>query len=272
MKFSVLGPVTMTQHGSSFTPSAPKQRQLLALLLLNANQLVSVESCIEELWESRPPESARSTLQTYVLHLRRAFSRVPEVGRHTSAKQILQTRGTGYRLMVEDGQLDLQIFDSRVREARVGDDLMQSVLLGEALAVWDGPALADVPIGPLLQTHAVSLAEYRLHVLERRIEADLRLGRHHELVRELSALTARHPTHENLHAQFMLALYRCGRTAQALETFHRLRGFLGRELGVEPSPRMNRFHQAILTSDSALEPPVSADSSLSLDMSLGVTR
>ncbi|GAA3870499.1 hypothetical protein GCM10023084_24430 [Streptomyces lacrimifluminis] len=268
----MLGPLVMANGGKSFVPSAPKQRQLLALLLVDANQSVSVDACIEELWENRPPFSARSTLQTYVLHLRRAFSQIPEVGRLAEAKKILQTGDRGYRLVVCDGALDLHTFERLVERARTalaaGDDRKGAALLADALAVWRGPALADVQVGPLLQAHVVGLAEYRLHILEQRIEADLRLGRHHELVRELSALTAQRPTHENLHAQLMLALYRSGRPAQALEAFHRLRHVLSGELGLEPSPRMHRFHQAVLTGDSALETPVSAASPLTLDLSL----
>ncbi len=276
MQFSILGPLSMTSGGKSFTPSAPKQRQLLSLLLVSANQLVSVESCVEELWEDRPPNTARATLHTYIRHLRRAVSQPHREGQAeggaADGKEILKTRDLGYQLIVQPGQLDLHAFERQVKRALLaltkGDDATGAALLGEALATWRGPVLAEVHTGPILQAYVASLAEYRLSLLEQRIEADLRLGRHHQLIWELTELTAQHPTHESLHAQLMLALYRSGRSAQALEVFHRLRRVLASELGIEPTPRMHRFHRAVLASDPALEPPVTTAYPLTLDLVL----
>ncbi|MET9255027.1 AfsR/SARP family transcriptional regulator [Streptomyces sp. NPDC048182] len=262
----------MSSGEISLTPTAPKQRQLLALLLAVPNSLVSVHTCVEELWESNPPESARSTLQTYVMHLRRSLARCPDSGGRAGAKRLLQTQDRGYRIAVLPGQLDTQVFDDRVRRARAllatGDDRRGSALLAEALSVWRGPTLSGLTIGPVLQAHVVGLEEYRLTVLEQRIEADLRLGRHHELLQELRALTTQHPVHENLHAQLMVALYRSGRSAQALTAYRRLRQVLSEELGLEPSPRMCRLHQAVLACDPALDAPVATDSPLSMDLRL----
>lgn len=270
MEFGVLGPLRMTAQRISYVPTAPKQRQLLALLLFNANQVVSTSACIEELWESAPPASALSTLQTYVLQLRRALRGVPHIGSLQDARKTLETRDGGYLLVVRPGELDLHVFERLVSHGRAAldhdDDRTGSRLLGEALDMWTGAALADVQTGPILQSYLTGLEEQRICVQEQRIEADLRLGHHHELLGELSALVTQNPTHENLHAQLMLALYRSGRPAQALTVHRRLRQVLHDELGLEPSPRMRRLHQAVLACDPVLDMPSQARGRLSLDL------
>ncbi|MEU5423948.1 AfsR/SARP family transcriptional regulator [Streptomyces sp. NPDC001407] len=270
MQFSVLGPLLATDDGLPFTPTPPKQRQLLALLILNSNRSVSVDACIEELWDQNPPQSAYSTLHTYVLHLRMAMSRIPRIGSLGEAKRILQTANYGYRLVVEPGGTDLELFEEHVRTARAAlareDDRMVSATLDKALKLWRGPALADIPLGPLLQGRATVLQEQRLQAQEQRIEADLRLGRHHELTTELAELTVRHPTHENLHAQWMLSLYRSGRAACALDAFHRLSNTLDRDLGISPSPRMRALYQAVLDNDESLDPPTATARPMALDL------
>lgn len=249
----------MHEQGRSYVPTAPKQRQLLALLLLNANRVVSTDTCIEELWNSSPPNTALSTLQSYILQLRRILRRVPRIGSLQAARRILETRDGGYLLSVRHDELDVNTFTSLVREGRTAlsrkDDPTASALFAEALTIWQGTALADVQAGPVLGAYLAGLEEERISVQEQRIDADLRLGRHHELLGELSALTIQFPTHENLHAQFMLALYRSGRRTQALEVVQKLRHVLHDELGLEHSPRMRRLHQAILACDPAIDTP-----------------
>lgn len=262
MRYAILGPLRFTGVHAPTVPKAPKQRQLLALLLLNANQVVPVSVCIKELWDDQPPDSALSTLQTYVLHVRRVLRGIPEIGSMSSAKRVLETAERGYRFAVSDGGLDLHVFDAAVRNARDalanGDDARGSALLSRALGMWQGRALTGVQAGPVLQAHAAMLEEYRLSVQETRIEADLRLARHHELIGELSALATRHPTNENVRAQLMLALYRSGRQAHAVEAYQRLRRTLSADLGLDPSPRMRRFLQAMLENDPNLNSPAVA--------------
>ncbi|GAA4985005.1 hypothetical protein GCM10023205_64100 [Yinghuangia aomiensis] len=272
MEFGILGPLRMTAAGRSYVPSAPKQRQLLAFLLLNANHVTSTKSCIEELWDLQPPDSALSTLQTYVLQLRRALALCPEIGSLRHARTILRTHDNGYQLVVGPGQLDRHVYEALVADGRAalarGDDLTASACFGDALALWCGDALADVKAGPLMRAHLIGLAERRTAVLEQRIEADLRLGRHHQIVGELAELAATHLTNENYHAQLMLALYRSGRQAQALESFQRLRTTLDVELGLTPSPRMRRLHQAVLSCDPTIDAPPGHDPGLTLDLAV----
>lgn len=259
MEFFVLGPLRMMEQGNSYTPSAPKQRQLLALLLLNANQVVSTRTCIEELWEDSPPSTALSTVQSYILQLRRTLRRVPRIGSLQAARRILETRDGGYLMSVRGGELDTNAFSDLVARGRSllrVDDAQAADLLGRALRIWHGDVLADVQAGPVLRTHLVGLEEERMSVQEQRIDADLRLGRHYELLGELSMLTARHPMRESLHARLVVALYRSGRRTQALDVLLALRRTLRTELGLDPSPAIRELHQALLSCDPMLEDPV----------------
>ncbi|MBH5334923.1 AfsR/SARP family transcriptional regulator [Streptomyces pactum] len=267
MEFAVLGPLKVSEQGRLYTPTAPKQRQLLALLLLNANQVVSTRSCIEELWEDTPPNSALSTIQSYILQLRRALGKIPQIGSLQAARRVLETRDGGYLLVVRSDELDVNAFTSLVRQGRARlhrDDAAASDLLGRALRVWQGSALSDVQVGPVLRAHLVGLEEERISVQEQRIDADLRLGRHHEVIGELSALTTKYPTQEYLHAQLMVALHRSGRRTQALEVVQRLRRVMHDELGLEPSPRIRSLHQAVLACDPVIDNPMGTDSILGL--------
>jgi DNA-binding SARP family transcriptional activator len=270
VQFGVLGTLQLSVNGVSYLPSAPKPRQLLALLMLHANEVVSIGACTEELWGTRPPRTTISTLQTYVLQIRRMLRRVPETDHHGGGEEMLVTRDNGYQLKVPPDCYDRAVFERGVlagyRAAAVGDDLAASNALGQALNVWRGPALVDVQAGSVTATHLVGLEETRIAALEQRIEADLRLGRHHGMLGELSTLVRKYPTYENLHAQFMLALYRSGRQAKALEVFRELRGELAGELGIEPSHRMQRLHNAILSADPALEAPRQSGPVLSRDL------
>ncbi|MGH3908077.1 MAG: AfsR/SARP family transcriptional regulator [Pseudonocardiaceae bacterium] len=256
----VLGPVVLTVNGAALVPGAPKTRQLLAFLMLNANQVVRASECITELWGSQPPKSALSTLQTYVLHIRQILRNASRVGQSDT----LVTRNQCYQLVVHPQDLDRLQFEDLARLGRAaaaeGDDQRAGELFTCALTLWRGPALADVHAGPLSSTHLVELEENRKGILEQRIEADLRLGRHRELLDELGTLTSSHPTHENLHAQFMLALYRSDERTRALAVFRRLRFVLAETLGIEPAPPMQRLYEAVLAGDPALDSPSSVRS------------
>lgn len=271
MQIDVLGVLDVKENGASIAPTAPKPRQVLALLALCADRVVPVSALIDELWAGRPPRSARTTLQTYVLQLRDLITlalnrQEPGGGEGPApaprrAKDVLVTSPGGYMLVLGEGSSDVREFERLsgmgYRAADAGDFQGASRLLGQALALWTGSAFADVQTGVQLEMEARRLEEGRLCALDQRIEADLRLGRHRELLAELTVLTSRYSTHENLHAQFMLALHRSGRRGEALDVYHRLRGTLVRDLGLEPSPRLRQLQQSILV--AAPETPLAAE-------------
>ncbi|MGW5861762.1 AfsR/SARP family transcriptional regulator [Streptomyces sp. NPDC055239] len=255
MEIDVLGPLAVRENGVSITPTAPKPRQVLALLALHADQVVPVGSLIEELWAATPPRSARTTLQTYVLQLRELIAvalekdEPVEAQPRRSAKDVLVTLPGGY-LLRGGATSDVREFErlaGRGYRAMDSEDFRDAAQqLREALGLWSGSAFADVQTGAQLEMEAKRLEESRLCALDQRIEADLRLGRHRELLAELTVLVSRYRTHENLHAQFMLALHGAGRRGEALDVYQRLRGTLVRDLGIEPSARLRRVQRAIL--------------------------
>jgi DNA-binding SARP family transcriptional activator len=262
MEIGVLGPLVAELDRVSVVPNAAKPRQVLALLALRRGRVVGVATLIEELWGDEPPRTAPAILQTYVLQLRRMMSTALGHGSARTAKDILCTRYGGYALDVPASGADATEFDrlceaglAALRDESSESNEEASQLLHRALALWRGPALVDVQAGRVLEVEVLRLEETRLGALDGRIEADLRLGRHGSLLGELTALTAQHPLHEILHAQLVLALYRCGRPSDALDVYHRLRGSLIGELGMEPSPRLQRLHRAVLAADPALELP-----------------
>ncbi|MEV6689435.1 AfsR/SARP family transcriptional regulator, partial [Streptomyces sp. NPDC051130] len=212
MDIEVLGALVVRENGISITPTAAKPRQVLALLALHADRVVPVTALIEELWGGEPPRSARTTLQTYVLQLRSLITAALERGGDDTrtAKDVLVTLPGGYQLNSNGGTSDVREFDRLAglgyRAMDTGDHRTAARLLREALALWSGPAFADVAGGVQLDMETWRLEETRLCALDRRIEADLRLGRHRELLAELTVLASRYRTHENLHGQFMLAL------------------------------------------------------------------
>nr|UUG47303.1 putative regulatory protein [Amycolatopsis sp.] len=240
---------------------------MLALLLMYANTIVSIDEFIEELWENRPPRSAVQTVQTYVMQLRKMLGAGPRGAR---LAERLVTTHSGYSFRVAPDELDVTHFDRLVSAAHAAvarqEHAVAASRFAEALTLWRGPALANVRIGPISRIRLVGLLESKLTAVEQRIEADLRLGRHHRLLSELSMLIERYPMYENLYAQFMLALYRSGRQIQALEVFQRLRRELSGEQGLEPSPRMQRLHQAVLTGNPLLDLPAPPDTGLSLHL------
>jgi DNA-binding SARP family transcriptional activator len=252
MDIEVLGPLSVREHGISIAPTAPKPRQVLALLALNADRVVPVAMLTEELWDEHPPRSARTTLQTYILQLRELIGEALRRGgdERTNAKDILVTLPGGYRLETRGGSLD---FKELERRAGAGYRCMDTEdysgaarRLRDALSLWTGAALADVQAGSQIALEVRRLEETRLCALDQRIEADLRLGHHRELLSELTVLVNRYPMHESLHGQFMLALHRSGRRGEALNVYQRLRTTLVRELGLEPSTSLGRLQRSIL--------------------------
>ncbi|MFJ8469285.1 AfsR/SARP family transcriptional regulator [Streptomyces swartbergensis] len=242
-------------------PTAGKPRQLLALFALRAGSIVTVPTLVEELWGENAPRSAATTMQTYILQLRRKINDALRARPGTGPKDVLATCFGGYRLNSLSRPSDAARFERMVTEGatalETGDARQASAVLTRALGLWHGPALVDVPVGRILSMEVLALEEARARALELRIEADLLLGRHTGLVGELRVLTARQPLHEGYRAQLMLALYRSGHPWRALEVFKELRTRLSEELGVEPSPRIQRLHRQILAGSPALELPSS---------------
>lgn len=257
MEIKVLGPLTARENGISVVPTASKPRQILALLALQSDHVVTVPTLMEEIWGEDIPRSAATTLQTYILQLRRKLAAALDGDPTRQAKDVLVTQHGGYLLQVQPGQVDAQEFEQLTASGRAahqaGDHSAASGLLGRALKMWEGAALVDVRAGNVLELEVLRLEEDRMSALEQRIDADLHLGRHAEVVPELRVLVAKHPMHENFCAQLMAALHRSGSSWRALEAYQRLRGTLIDEIGLEPSPRMQRLHQAVLAAEPELD-------------------
>lgn len=259
MQFNLLGDLEIAHANRNLTPSAQKPRQLICLLLINTNALVRKGDLIDEIWRDEPPASAESILHTYIYTLRKkVFSADP------STRDLLATRTAGYIARVPPDDIDVFRFEklvARGRDELAGDRPAEAAgTLAEALALWRGPALADVRGGWRLESHAARMEEARLRASELRVEAGLRCGRHREAIGELKLLTAAHPYHEGLHAQLMLALYRSDRVGEALEVYRRLYTVMHEELGIPPCRRLQDLHEAILRADPGLAAPVTAAS------------
>ncbi|MFI1098738.1 BTAD domain-containing putative transcriptional regulator [Streptomyces sp. NPDC020917] len=253
MDIEVLGALAVRENDVSIVPTAPKPRQVLALLALHADHVVPVGSLVEELWGAKVPRSARTTLQTYILQLRDLIEQAlahGEGGAAGNAKDVLATVPGGYRLNTLGGTVDYRQFATLAavgyRAMDAEDFVGAARALAKALALWNGPALTDIPVGLRIGMEARRLEETRLCALDQRIEADLKLGRHRELLPELTVLVNQHRMHESLHGQFMLALHRSGRRGEALDVYQRLRTTLVTELGLEPSPALARLQRSIL--------------------------
>ncbi|WP_436839047.1 AfsR/SARP family transcriptional regulator [Nocardia salmonicida] len=217
-----------------------------------------MSSLIRDLWDENPPVSGTTTLQTYVLNLRKYFAKLTGLSTAEVAKEVLITRPGGYLLHVEPNALDSERYEilagSGLAALAAGDDERGIVDLDAALRIWRGPtALVDVVTGRLLSSWAMQLSESRLVILEYMLDAELRLGRYREVLSRLASLCAEHPLNESLHAQYMRALYLSGRRAQALEVFHRLRMNLVHELGLDPERGLQELHTAILGTDDAAQ-------------------
>ena len=254
IEFRVLGPLEVSRGDSPLSISG-KPAALLALLLVNANEVVSTDRLIDGLWGDTPPKSAAKLIQGYVSQLRRSLAAgSSEEGGHVDP---VLTRPSGYILRLDEGQLDADRFRTLLDQARAalaeGGADVAAQILGDALDLWRGPPLADFAYEPFAQDEIARLEELRLIGLEERVEAALALGRHAELVGELEALIAHHPVRERLRAQLMLALYRCDRQTEALQAYQEARRLLVEELGLEPSRRLRDLEQAILRQDPALD-------------------
>jgi YVTN family beta-propeller protein len=251
LEFRILGSLEAVDQDRPLVLGGPRQRTLLAILLLHRGEVVSSDRLIDELWGERPPATAAKTLQGYVSHLRKALG-----------NGLLETRGGGYVLVAAPGQLDAERFEVMVADARhalaEGDAKRARELLGSALGLWRGQALADLAYEPFAQGEIARLEDARVGALEDRIDADLMLGQDRALVGELEALVRLHPHRERLLGQLMLALYRSGRHADALEAYRRGRLALHDELGLEQGPELRALEQRILTHDRALESPTPA--------------
>lgn len=248
VEFAILGPVEVQLDGNPVALGGPKPRALLAMLLLEANNVVSRDRLIEGLWGERLPPTAEHTLDDYISRLRKALG-----------TDRIERRPPGYSVRVETSELDLARFDNLLEEGREqltrSDAAAAAATLRDALGLWRGPALADVLNEPFASVEADRLEGKRLSALEDRIEADLALGGGSELVAELEALARQHPFRERLLGHLMLALYRCGRQAEALERFRTARHRLADELGLEPGMQLRQLEGQILDHDPVLGAP-----------------
>jgi DNA-binding SARP family transcriptional activator len=245
VEYRILGPLEVLDDGRPVAVGGSKPRALLALLLLHAGTVVPRDRLIDGLWGEAPPETAQTALQVHVSQLRKVVGR-----------EAIVTRPPGYMIEVGEGELDLDRFDHLVEAARAGDPATAAAQLREALALWRGPPLADLDGVDFAGGERARLEGSRLGALEERIDADLQLGRHAQLVPELENLVREHPLRERLRGQLMLALYRCGRQAHALEVYRSGRRLLDEELGLEPDDELQRLEKAILNHDPSLNPPV----------------
>jgi DNA-binding SARP family transcriptional activator len=271
MRFQVLGPLEVEADGGPVVLGGPKERLLLALLLTRPNQVVSVEALLQGLWGERPPPTAAKTLQSHIKRLRRALE--PDRARG-AAGQVLVTRQPGYLLRVAPGALDLTRSEELTATARgmlsQGQADAAASLLREALGLWRGGAFEEFLDTDFGAAESDRLAELRLAALEDRIEADLRLGRHRELVAELEGLAKEQPLRERLWAQLLLALYRSGRQADALLAYQRARKVLVEELGIDPGVELRRLHAAVLAQDPGLDLPPTTEAAAAGELPEGL--
>ena len=249
VEFRVLGPLDILVAGSRLPVGGRRQRMVLAICLLEAGRIVSVDRLIDEVWDESPPATARAQIQICISSLRRVFARAG------LPSDILVTRPPGYQLHIDDSSLDLATFERWVAEGRAAarqhrvDYAVER--LRAALGLWRGSILEDIQ-SPILRAVAVRLQELRLAVLEECFDLELSLGLHDELIAELSAFVVQHPLNERVRGQLMLALYRCGRQAEALQVYREGRRVLSEELGLEPHPTLERMHSSILNLDPSL--------------------
>jgi peptide/nickel transport system substrate-binding protein len=263
MDYRILGSFEVWVDDRRVGLGGEKPRALLAILLLHHDEVVSADRLIDDLWGESPPESALRTLQAYVSRLRKVLdtngaspSAEPESGPATNGR-VLLTRERGYLLEVAPGELDLERFRELAERGRdalaAGSPDEAATLLKEALGIWRGPPLPEFAYEPFAQGMIAQLEELHLAAVEDRVDADLALGRARDLVGELRDLVGRHPLRERLRSQLMLALYRCGRQAEALEAYQQFRRSLAEELGLEPGPSIQRLELSILSRERSLD-------------------
>ena len=242
MEFRLLGPLEVRAQGRALALGGPKQRAVFAMLLLHANEVVSVERLIDELWGERPPKTVEAYIQNCVSRLRRTIGR-----------DRIETRAPGYVLRAGDDEVDAAVFERSVAAARELEPSERAAALREALALWHGSPLADLEFESFGQGEIARLEELRLIALEDRLEAELALGRHAEVLPELEALARRYPARERLRAQQMLGLYRAGRQQDALQAYHETRLALVEELGLEPGEELRALERRIIGHDPSLD-------------------
>jgi DNA-binding SARP family transcriptional activator len=246
LQFRILGPLEVANASGLVELGGPRQRSLLAVLLLRANEIVSTDSLLHAIWGEHPPRTAPAALQNGISQLRKLLG-----------ADAVETRPPGYRLHVLPEQIDVVQFEQLVHLARgqAAEDRAQT--LARALALWRGQPLADLTFEDFAQTDIHRLTERRLQVRMERLEAELECGRHADAVPELEGLVKTHPLHEGLTNQLIVALYRCGRFAEALEVYETGRRLLKSELGAAPSQELRTLHAAILRHDPSLQGPAS---------------
>jgi DNA-binding SARP family transcriptional activator len=248
MRFNLLGPLEITTDDArTIRLSTPKVCQVLALLLMRPNEIVSVDALLMELWGDAPPRSAVTTLQTYIYHARRIFARE---GLGPADWELLITRPPGYLIRVADHEVDATVFTQLTKQGRTlleeGQLDEASRTLRTALDLWRGGALGNIPAGDVLKGQITHLEELKIMAIELRIEAEKRLGHYRELIPELRALVSTYPLNEWFHAQLIVALNRSGRRAEAVQSYHHLRRVLDDELGLLPTPEIQELQHELL--------------------------
>ncbi|MEU0793628.1 AfsR/SARP family transcriptional regulator [Amycolatopsis sp. NPDC005961] len=248
VRFSVLGPLEVLRDGVDYAPSAPKVLSLLAVLVMRPGKMVHIDTLIRELWSDNPPRTVRTTLHTYVYHLRRC---IVEHGLADDAEKLLVTKQSGYTFNIDPSQVDIhrfvQLQQTGYERQGTGDYAGAAEACRTALDLWTGPPLANLHCGPVLSAYRTELLELRRSVLHLRIEAEIVSGRHRELIGELRSLATGSPLDETLHGQLMRALGRSGRRSDAMAVYRMLRTRLAGELGVEPCDDLQLLHRDLIS-------------------------
>jgi DNA-binding SARP family transcriptional activator len=246
MEFKILGTLEVTANGTPQAPTAPKVRQLLATLLVRANQFVSVDALVDEMWGEDPPARVVTTIQTYVHYLRKMLAK----GAGPEPRAGLRTEAQGYVLRVCRECLDATAFDEFAQQAgrlfEAHQHAEASWAARKALALWRGPVASGIAAGPILQARAAHLEEVKLQTLDIWIQAEILLGRHRQIMPELRSLVIAYPLNERLHAHLIGALNQAGRRAEALDAYQNYRHLLGTTLGLEPSQELRELQRAVL--------------------------
>ena len=246
LEYRLLGPLDALVEGLPAQLGPPRQRVLLAALLCEANALVPTARLVDQLWPTDPPSSAENLVQGYVSGLRKVLG-----------KEAIETRGTGYVARVAQNALDLQVFERLAHEGSValenGQSEAAAAVLAEALGLWRGPALSDLGREPFVVATAARLEELRLLALERRLAADIAIGHHADVIGEIETVAAEHPLRERTWGLLMMALYRSGRQAEALDAYRRARATLVEEIGIEPGAGLRELEAAMLRQDRSLD-------------------
>jgi len=247
--FTLLGPLELVMDGRDYAPTAPKELQLLALVLLRAGRPVDGDSILDELW-SLPTPSARTTVQTYVYKLRKLIERS---GLAVRGDDVLVTKAPGYMLLADHDQIDVFVFQRLCREGKKASHEHRyedaARLFRDGLSLWTGPAMANVKCGSRLSAYVVDLEEQRRYARHLRIEAEIAVGMHRELVGELRSLATTNPLDEDLHGQLIRVLHSSGRRNDALDVYRGLRITLNEELGLDPRAEVQRLHHDLLLTD-----------------------